>query len=113
MHFAPIGIVYSDDPKVHKGLNMLPFPSFSVFINKSYPLSRGQIRLASADPTAAPILEPQLLSDERDGQTLAPAIELVPRIASTGPMAEMIAEEVEPGNHCTTREALADYVRRR
>jgi choline dehydrogenase len=113
MHFAPIGIVYSDDPKVHKGLNMLPFPSFSVFINKSYPLSRGQIRLASADPKAAPLIEPNLLSDERDVETLVRAIELVRRIASTTPMAEMIVEEVEPGKDCTTREALADYVRGR
>jgi choline dehydrogenase len=113
MHFAPIGLTYTDDPKVHKGLALLPYPSFSVFINKSYPLSRGQISLVSTDPKAAPLIEPNLLSDERDVATLVRAVEVVRRIVSTAPLAEMVVAEVEPGSQCTTPQALADYVRAR
>jgi len=113
IHFAPIGVIYSEDPKIHKGLTMLPFPSFSFFINKNYPLSRGQITLASPDPKTAPLIDPNLLSDERDVATLVRAVHVVRRIVSTAPMAEMVTEEVEPGKQCTSSEALADYVKAR
>ncbi|MGE8163785.1 GMC family oxidoreductase [Paraburkholderia sp. NPDC080076] len=113
MHFSPVGIVYTDDPKIHKGLTVLPYPSFSVFVNKNYPVSRGQIRLTSADPKAAPLIEPNLLGDERDVATMVGALQLVRRIVSTAPLADMIIDEAEPGVERTTYEELAEYVRAR
>jgi choline dehydrogenase len=113
MHFSPLGVVYTDDKKVHKGVAFLPYPAFSVYINKSYPLSRGQIRLASPDPKVPPLIEPNLLGDERDVVTLARAVEVVRRIVSMAPLAEMVVDEVEPGRNCTSPAALADYVRAR
>ena len=113
MHFSPLGVVYTDDPTVHKGVALLPYPSFSIYINKNYPLSRGQIRLASSDPKAAPLIEPKLLSDERDVTTLVRAVEVVRRIVSMAPLAGMVTREVEPGTQCTSQSDLASYVRAR
>lgn len=92
---------------------MLPYPSISIFINKSYPLSRGQIRLNSADPRAAPLIEPNLLADDRDVQTLVRGIGILRRIVSSEPLASMISEEVEPGSLATSEAALVEYVRAR
>ncbi|WP_074173567.1 GMC family oxidoreductase [Caballeronia calidae] len=113
MHFGVAGVVYSDDPSFYKGLKVLQYPSFSVSINKSYPLSRGQIRLASSDVKAVPLIEPNLLSDDRDVETLVRGIGILRRIVSNAPLAEMIVEEVEPGALSISNEALGAYVRNR
>ena len=52
MLFSVAGAVNSDEPGFYKSLRVLPYPSFSMVLDKSYPLSRGAIRLASADPKA-------------------------------------------------------------
>lgn len=113
IHFCPMGIVYTNDPKVHKGLTLLPYPSFSFFVNKSHSKSRGRISLASGNPLDAPIIEPNLLGDERDVHTMVKALHLVRRIAAAAPLSDMILDEVEPGAACTTDEALSEYVRAR
>jgi choline dehydrogenase len=112
MHFSLAGAVYSDDT-FYKSLKVLPYPSISIFINKSYPLSRGQVRLASADPKAAPLIEPNLLGDERDVQTLVRGIGILRRIVAAPPLAGMVREEVEPGKQATSHDALVDYVKGR
>jgi choline dehydrogenase len=113
LHLSLAGIVHSQDASFYKGLKVLPFPSFSVSVNKSYPASRGQIRLASADPKAAPLIEPNLLSDSRDIETLVRGIAVVRRIVGARPIADMIVEEVEPGIRCDTPQALVDYCKSR
>jgi choline dehydrogenase len=113
MHFSLAGAVYDDDVKFYKSLKVLPYPSISIFINKSYPLSRGRIRLSSADPKEAPLIEPNLLGDERDVQTLVRGVRILRRIVSAAPLADWVTEEVEPGRRNDAEEALAEYVRAR
>ncbi|MEZ2352156.1 GMC family oxidoreductase [Caballeronia sp. RCC_10] len=113
LHFFPLGIVYSSNPAVYKGQTILPFPSFSVFVNKNYPESRGAISLASGDPNDAPVINPNLLGDERDVATLVKAVQLVRRIVSRRPLNQMIIDEVEPGGPINTVESIAEYVRAR
>jgi len=113
MLFSVAGAVNDDDMKFYKSLKVLPYPSFSMVLDKSYPVSRGSIRLASADPKAAPLIEPNLLADPRDLQTLVRAIAVVRRIVAQPRLADMVIEEVEPGNHATTEQALVEYVKAR
>ena len=113
MHFSLAGAVYADEVKFYKSLKVLPYRSISIFINKSYPLSRGHIRLASADPKTAPLIEPNLLGDHRDVETLVRGIGILRRVVSSPPLAGMVSEEVEPGNRVTSHEALVDYVKAR
>lgn len=112
MHFSLAGAVYSDD-KFYKSLKVLDEPSISIFINKSYPVSRGQVRLASSDPKAAPLIEPNLLSDERDVRTLVGGIGILRRIVSSHPLAGLITEEIEPGRERITDDDLVGYVKAR
>jgi choline dehydrogenase len=74
------------------------------------PLSRGWIRLASADPLAKPLINPNYLAVEADARRLTDAVRLARKIYATRAFAEWVQAEVVPGaaipdNH------LGDYVR--
>jgi choline dehydrogenase len=113
MLFSVAGAVNDDERQFYKSLKVLPYPSFSMVLDKSYPLSRGTIRLASKDPKASPLIDPNLLSDDADVQTLVRAIKVLRRIVSQSPLADMVMDEVEPGPHATTDAALVEYVKAR
>jgi len=59
--------------------------------------SRGRLSLSSADPDAAPIIDPRYLSDARDTQSLIAGVRLARQIAATSPLADLNAGEVLPG----------------
>jgi choline dehydrogenase len=112
MHFSPLAAIFAKQRvNFYKGVTILPYPAISVHVNKSYPKSRGQIRLESADPKAAPLIEPNLLGDERDVQTLVRGIRLVRQILATDPLAGMITEHVDPGPGIVSDAEMAEYVR--
>lgn len=52
------------------------------------PESRGTVRLASADPRAAPLIDPNFLADERDLATLRAGVRLSHRIAEAPALQE-------------------------
>jgi choline dehydrogenase len=105
IHFMPVGMGYAIDNPYY----VLPYPSFTVLINKSHPTSRGQIRLASADPMAPPLIEPNMLADERDVATLVEGVRVVREILAR--TAGIVAQEVHPGETCTEPAAIAEYIR--
>lgn len=55
-------------------------PGQSVFPTLIYPESRGTVRLASADPTVAPVIDPGYLSAPRDTEVLLEGIAMVREI---------------------------------
>ena len=67
-----------------------PFPlghGFAINIVGLYPKSRGQVRLASADPLVAPLVDPQLLSNSDDIATLLRGFKLGRQISRAEPFA--------------------------
>jgi choline dehydrogenase-like flavoprotein len=52
-------------------------PGQSIFPALIYPESRGTVRLSSADPRAAPLIDPGYLSDPRDTEVLVEGIAMV------------------------------------
>lgn len=58
--------------------------SFTFGVGHMRPRSRGSIRLASADPGAAPLIDPGYLREEYDLDQLIAGIEEVDRLVSTG-----------------------------
>lgn len=107
IHFLPIGLGYSTE----NPFTVLPVPSLTILVNKNHPLSRGFIRVASADPRAAPLIEPNLLADEQDVSTLVRGIGTARRIMARMPIAGMVTHEIEPGEIYDEPRAIADYVR--
>ncbi len=75
-------------------------------------LSRGSIRLRSADPTASPVMDPRALTADGDLEALAASVELAREIGRQPALAEWTAGELYPGPQVRTRAELREYVRR-
>ena len=78
------------------------------------PKSRGEIKLASADPIAHPMIDPKYFSSDASGEDLATLVEGVRiqrRIAANGPLAEVLGPEMQPSSDCQTDAEVADYIR--
>jgi choline dehydrogenase-like flavoprotein len=73
------------------------------------PHSRGTVRLASADPFAKPVIDPQYLSEESDVATLVAGLRVAHRIANA-PVLLPWASAIVPPVAATDAE-LAAYVR--
>ncbi|WP_082746486.1 MULTISPECIES: GMC family oxidoreductase N-terminal domain-containing protein [Stenotrophomonas] len=79
---------------------------FMLALALTRPRSLGTVTLRSRDPAAAPVIALNLLSEAQDRQLMVEGIELIRRIARTGPLAALIAEEMVPGAFITTSDAL-------
>ena len=78
------------------------------------PLSRGEIRLHSADPIEAPMIDPRyFVSDETGGDlaTLVEGVRINRRIAAQSPLADILTGELPPSAECDTDAEVAHYVR--
>jgi choline dehydrogenase len=74
-----------------------PRTSLTVLATLIYPRSRGTLRLASSDPTAAPLIDPQYLADAADLEVLAEGSEMVREIMAGAAFGGAIKEEIHPG----------------
>ena len=72
-----------------------------------YPQSRGTLRLASADPAAAPVIDPGYLTEPGDSEVLLDGMELVRAVMSSKLIAGDITLELSPGREFGDRAALA------
>lgn len=77
-----------------------------------HPHSRGTLKLRSADPAEPPKIQLNLLSDQRDRDTMLRALRLTRKIYQSEPLASLIKEEVLPGLAAQTDEELTAYLRR-
>lgn len=73
--------------------------------------SRGSVRLRSADPSWAPVIDAGYLTDERDLEALVTGVEKARDIAAVGPLASVLADEWSPGKAVQGRDALRATVR--
>ena len=76
------------------------------------PASRGALRLVSADPGEAPLIDPRYLTAQADVDALVAALELCREIAAQPALADWAADELNPGPAVRSRQELRDYVRR-
>ncbi|MGN0064591.1 MAG: GMC family oxidoreductase [Nocardioides sp.] len=87
-------------------------PSLSVFSTMVQPRSRGTLRLASADPSAGPVIDPRLLSDGRDLQVLMEGLEMLRAVMADPAMKGHVQEEYEPGSAITGDALKAEAIKR-
>jgi choline dehydrogenase len=74
------------------------------------PRSTGSVKLASADPEDAPLIDPQYLSDDRDVAALIRGLRIAREIGSAPALDEFRLREVHPGPALTTDEELEKYL---
>jgi choline dehydrogenase-like flavoprotein len=77
--------------------------AYTIMFGFTHPRSRGSIRLASADPTAAPLIDPAYLSDPYDREVYLDALERAQAVGADAALAEWRGAEVLPGPGVKTR----------
>jgi choline dehydrogenase len=95
--------------------NTFPFPlghGFALSVVNVYPKSRGSVTLASPDPRAPPLIDPNLLGDPDDLTPTLRGLEISRRIIAAPAFARYRAVEVQPGPAAQSDEALAEHVRK-
>ncbi len=75
------------------------------------PLSRGSIRLASADPRAAPLIDPNFLSDPDDLQRLVKGFKLMRKLLQQPAMVGMGARESQRSASARSDQEIAQFIR--
>jgi choline dehydrogenase-like flavoprotein len=92
----------------------VPFPighGYAISPVNLYPKSRGTLRLASADPGAAPLIDPHLLAEEGDIEPLVRAVRIARRAFATPSFAKYNGVEVAPGPAVQDDEAIRQFIR--
>ena len=107
----------SPDIQFHLGLGsgiesgIAKLTNAGVTLNTAYlrPKSRGTVRLVSADPAAAPLLDPNYWSDPHDRRMAIKGLRLAREILSQPAMKRYVQSEVLPGARHSTDQELFDY----
>jgi choline dehydrogenase len=83
------------------------FPAFTASVCNLRPTARGHVRIASADPFAAPKIMANYLSTEEDRKVAADSLKLTRRIVAAEALRRYAPEEFKPGATHQTDEQLA------
>jgi choline dehydrogenase-like flavoprotein len=92
----------------------IPFPlghGFGISPVALYPKSRGTLRLASPDPHAAPAIDPRLLAEPGDTDSLIRAIKIARRAFATPAFAQYHATEFAPGAAVQSDAEIDQFIR--
>ncbi|MFM7708280.1 MAG: GMC family oxidoreductase, partial [Gammaproteobacteria bacterium] len=112
LYFNPVS--YTRTPlSDRKLLSPDPFSAFLISFNACRPTSRGELHIASTDPTAQPSIRPNYLSTERDIEEARAGCRLLRRIAATRPLADVITGELYPGPQAVSDDDLLEDFRQR
>lgn len=93
----------------------IPFPvghGFAISPVALYPKARGTLRLASPDPAAAPLIDPNLLGEPGDADGLVRAIKISRKVFASEAFAPFGGVEVAPGPDVQSDAEIEDYIRR-
>ena len=75
------------------------------------PTDVGEIRLASADPTAAPVIDNRFLTTDGNIEVMRAGLQAAREIFNAGPMARLVSEEFWPGANKTSASDLDAFIR--
>ncbi|UEM07602.1 GMC family oxidoreductase (plasmid) [Skermanella rosea] len=84
---------------VHYG-NPADSPTGAIFmlaLALTRPRSTGTVKLRDRNPGTAPVIDLNILGEAEDRELMVEGIEMIRKIASQGPLSEIIAQELVPG----------------
>lgn len=103
-HFAPVFFL-------HHGFTIPGGNGLSLGPTLLRPKSRGEVRLKSNDPSAAPIIDPHFLEHDDDVRTLAEGFRIGWRIMKAPAFAEYALQPFLPEQELGSDEALFEHIR--
>ena len=105
-HFVPAML---DD----HGRQILPGRGMTIHACALRPHSRGVIRLGSADPASAPVIQPNYLQDPRDLELMLEGVRLTRKIFMQDAFEDVRDGFIFPEAHTDSEEALIDFIKRK
>lgn len=104
-HVQPLSLERFGEP-LHQ------FPAFTASVCNLRPRSRGRVDISSADPDAAPLIDPNYLSDSEDLKVAAQAVRLTRKIVQAQALEAFAPQEYLPGASLETEEQLHEAAAR-
>ena len=104
LHFLPAIVV-------DHGRKRVGTPGFSIHVCQLRPESRGEIRLASADPLDEPVIKANYLSASRDVDALIAGVKVARRIFDAKRFQPILGEEFEASRDAKSDEEIENFVR--
>lgn len=85
---------------------------FATRVVATQPESRGSVKLASADPQAAPLIHQNFLASPKDWQSLRAGFRVARKLAMQPAMQPFIEAEFFPGPKCQSDDEIDEHIRR-
>ena len=112
LFFSPVS--YTKAPPGKRPLmNPDSFSGFLLGIQPTSPSSRGSIKLSSADPFEAPLIQPNYLSTQHDLDEMLEGVNFLRKLAQAPALASIIEKEITPGESVFSKDALLEDIRDR
>jgi choline dehydrogenase-like flavoprotein len=99
-HIQPLSLDKFGDP-------LHPFPAFTASVANVRPTSRGWLKLKSADPAAAPSINPNYLATPEDRRVAIASIRITRKISAQAALKPYSPEEYLPGMQVTDNDEAA------
>jgi choline dehydrogenase-like flavoprotein len=107
LHMLPVVVKWKDGSRTAEKATEHGFTILACAIR---PKSRGEIRLASADPDVPPIVDPNYLADEEDWKISVEGLRIIRDILAQPAFAPYLKRETLPGADVTSDKGLRDYI---
>jgi choline dehydrogenase-like flavoprotein len=99
-HVQPLSLDKFGDP-------LHPFPAFTASVCNLQPMSRGHVRLRSADPADKPVIKPNYLSADEDRRVAVDSIRVARKIVRQPALQPFHPYEYLPGENISDRDDAA------
>lgn len=104
LHFIPVFMI-------DHGRTRGPGPGMCIHVCQLRPESRGEVRLASADPLADPVIEANYLSAPGDLDVLVDGVKIARRIFNTEAFKPFLGEEYEASRDAVSDDDIGKFIR--
>ncbi|MEH6758551.1 MAG: choline dehydrogenase [Parasphingorhabdus sp.] len=101
-----VPLMYNDH-----GRDIIKEEGFMAVLNASRPHSAGTVRIQSSDPTIAPKIDPQYLTESEDLRVMREGIRLTREIFAQSAYNDFRGSEYAPGEQVTSDVDLDEYIR--
>jgi choline dehydrogenase len=87
-------------------------PALTVMSTLIYPRSRGTVRLASKDPSSAPLIDMNYLAEPADRQVLLEGVDIIREIMASAAFGGSVTSELHPGASIDSEAMKAELLNR-
>lgn len=107
-----IELIFAPTFYMDSGLKNPELHGFAIGVVLQHPESRGEVRLRSLDPFAAPVIQPNYFAEESDMTPVVEGVKVAREILRSPPFAPYRGREWWPGADAKDDAAIGEHVRR-